>query len=310
LLVSLAGIVAAPPATVLADEDGERRFRAYVFEGTCETVKSKPVADLGELETGHEAGPAMAVEAGADPDVAWGSEGQVDATLDELRASEHVVAVREERDGAHPIVACGDVSGDGDALYLELKAFGDTGVEGRARLERQTRVEETTQVAVGLWEVDAGAAGDRDMAEIPDFEVSLLDGETVHLSDYRGKTVVMVMWASWCPYCNAEFPMYEEMWQEMKDDDVVFLGIGLKNDDQGDAEAFIEKHGATFPVGRDTEGGSGARGEIESTLGVPGTPAVFIITPDGHVYGAQYGEIERGSFEDAIRDASQYRDGS
>lgn len=41
---------------------------------------------------------------------------------------------------------------------------------------------------------------------------------------------------------------------------------------------------------------------------MPGTPALFIITPDGRVYGATYGVIERGSFEDAIEDASQYRD--
>jgi hypothetical protein len=39
-----------------------------------------------------------------------------------------------------------------------------------------------------------------------------------------------------------------------------------------------------------------------------GSPALFIITPDGHVYGAQFGVIERGSLENAIRDASQYRD--
>jgi peroxiredoxin len=138
----------------------------------------------------------------------------------------------------------------------------------------------------------------------------MLDGETAHLSDWRGKTVVLVMWASWCPYCDAEFRMYEKMWRDLKDDDVVFVGVGLKNDDQDEAEAFVEKHDVTFPVGRDTEGGNRIQGEIEATLGVPGTPALFIITPDGRVYGATFGVIERGSFEDAIEDASRYRNAS
>lgn len=306
-MMMLAGVVWMPAAA--QDDAEERDLRAYLFAGTCETVQSQPIADLGALERDSDAATAMVEAAEAEPETSWGAEGHVAPSLDDLRAGEHVVAIRENQGEAHPIVACGQIEGDGDAVDVELEPFGDTGLEGLARIETIRRVESTTRVAVGVWEMSAedAAARDREMPEAPDFELTLLDGETIHLSDYRGKTVVLVMWASWCPYCNEEFPMYEEMWQDMRDDDVVFLGVGLKNDDQGEAEAFVEEHGATFPIGRDTEGGDQVRGEIESTLGVPATPALFIITPDGHVYGATYGVIERGSFEDAIRDASQYR---
>lgn len=305
-VMMLAGV--AFPAT--AEGDADRELQAYLFAGTCETVRSQPVADLGALEPDDEAGAAMAEAAEADPGVAWGTEGHVEPSLDDLRADEHVVAVRENFGDRQPIVACGQIEGDGDAIDVALTAFGDTGLEGRARIETLKRVAETTQVTVGVWERDADAADadERQMPEAPDFEIAMMNGETAHLSDWRGQTVVLVMWASWCPYCDAEFPMYEEMWRELKDDDVVFVGVGLKNDDQGEAEAFVEKHDVTFPVGRDTEGGNAIQGEIEATLGVPGTPALFIITPDGRVYGATYGVIERGSFEDAIEDASQYRD--
>ena len=309
ILAVASGIGAMPAATAAVDDDG-RQFRAYIFEGTCTSVVSQPVADIGTLAPDDEAAAARPAAADADPEVVYGGEGHVEPALDTLLSSEHVVAVREDRDGAQPIVACGQIADD--AVDVELEPFGDTGIEGRARIETLKRVDETTRVAVGVWEADPTAADarGRQMPEAPDFEIALFDGETVRLSDYRGSTVVMVMWASWCPYCNAEFPMYEEIWRDMRDDGVVFLGIGLKNDDQGDAEDFVEEHGVTFPVGRDTEGGNRLPGEIEATLGVPGTTAQFIDTPDGHVYGAQFGVIERESFEDAIRDASTYRDPS
>ncbi len=302
----LVGVMGVPAAA--QDNADERDLRAYLFAGTCESVQSQPVADLGALERNSDAAAAMADIAQAEPETAWGVEGHVAPSVGDLLASEHVVAIRENRGDANPVVACGQVEGAGDAIDIVLEPFGDTGLEGLARIDTITRVESTTRVAVGVWEMspEDAAARDREMPEAPDFELTLLDGETIHLSDYRGKTVVLVMWASWCPYCNEEFPMYEEMWQELRDDDVVFLGVGLKNDDQGEAEAFVEKHGATFPIGRDTEGGNRIQGEIEATLGVPTTPALFIITPDGHVYGATYGVIERSSFEEAIIDASRY----
>lgn len=294
----------------LAQDGAEGRdLRAYLFAGTCESVQSQPVVELGALEQDTDTAAAMADAAGADPDRAWGAEGTGAPALDDLRSSEHVVAIRETRGDASPIVACGQIEGDGDAVDIALEPFGETGLQGLARIETIRRVQATTQVAVAVWEAPESEQDDPNMPDAPDFELTLFDGETIHLSDYRGKTVVLVLWASWCPYCNQEFPMYEEMWQQLQDDDVVFLGVGLKNDDQGEAEQFAEEHGVTFPIGRDTEGGNRIQGEIEATLGAPATPALFIITPDGRVYGATYGVIERGSFEDAIADAGQYRDG-
>ncbi len=310
-MVMLLGVYALAPELALADDGDQPTYHAYVFEGACDgAIMSQPVEDLGELVQDHDGAAELAADVEPEPAHVQGVDGHLKASLGDLTTGKHVVAVRQmQQEGVSPVVACGEIPEDaGDEFDVELAPFGDTGVEGKARIETITRVEATTTYAVGLWDSppDDSAASDRDMPEAPDFELKLFDGKTVHLSDYRGKTVLMVMWASWCPYCNKEFPMFEDIWQTYKDKDVVVLGVGLKNDDQGDAEDFVEKHGATFPIGRDTEGGDGVRGEIESTLGVPGTPAMFIITPDGHVYGAQYGVVEQGQIEDAIKDASTY----
>src|SRR5699024_12590055 len=40
----------------------------------------------------------------------------------------------------------------------------------------------------------------------PDFKLQTLDGQTVALSDFRGKKVIVNMWATWCPPCRAEMP--------------------------------------------------------------------------------------------------------
>ncbi len=312
-VVQFVAILIAMTATAVpvAAEDAEAPgFTAWILAGDCVVVQSQPVVELGALTPDHDAAWELADAAEAEPDAVFGVETDLPMTRDELEASEHIVVVRKQGDGdISPVVACAPLehSEDADWEHLDLEPFGDTGIEGRARL---VAGEQGMEVAIGIWDAPPATskAARENLPEIPDFALTLMDGETIHLSDYRGKTVLMVMWASWCPYCDAEFPMYEEIWQASQDDDVVVLGVGLKNDDQGDAEALLEKHGVTFPVGRDTEGGSGPRGEIESTLGVPGTPALFLITPSGHVYGAQFGVVERTSMDEAIADAATYRD--
>jgi thiol-disulfide isomerase/thioredoxin len=55
-------------------------------------------------------------------------------------------------------------------------------------------------------------------AQVPDFELKNLDGETVKLSDYRGKIVLLNFWASWCGTCKAEKRALAAMTRELGDD--------------------------------------------------------------------------------------------
>lgn len=58
----------------------------------------------------------------------------------------------------------------------------------------------------------------------PEFTVKGLDGSDIKLSDFAGKEVVVVFWATWCPYCIKEIPHLNVLQEDMKDD-VVVLGI-------------------------------------------------------------------------------------
>ncbi|MCQ6276357.1 TlpA family protein disulfide reductase [Bacillus sp. V3B] len=79
----------------------------------------------------------------------------------------------------------------------------------------------------------------------PDFEVKTLTGESVKLSDYRGKKVMLNFWATWCPPCKEEMPDMEEFYQQAKGD-VVILAVNI--DPQYNVNKFVTEMGITFPI--------------------------------------------------------------
>ena len=138
----------------------------------------------------------------------------------------------------------------------------------------------------------------------PEFELALMNSdETVSLDELDGKTVVVNFWASWCNPCREEMPALQESAEE-HGDDVVFVGIGARNDKQDKAEEFVEEFGITYPIGRDTEGGDSLAGRIEKEFGVPGYPATFFITPDGMINQIVFGPLETEDLDTYIANAS------
>jgi cytochrome c biogenesis protein CcmG/thiol:disulfide interchange protein DsbE len=113
-------------------------------------------------------------------------------------------------------------------------------------------------------------------SQAPDFELRLLDGSVVRLSDYRGRVVFLNFWASWCPPCRAEARLLEEAWRQVKDREIVFLGVNIQDTDAG-AQRFIEEFGITYPNGRDPQS------RIAIDYGVYGIPETFFIDREGRI---------------------------
>lgn len=84
----------------------------------------------------------------------------------------------------------------------------------------------------------------------PDFELKNLAGESVKLSDYEGKKVMLNFWATWCPPCKAEMPDMEEFYND-SGDDIVILAVNI--DTNNDVAGFVKKMGVTFPILLDTD---------------------------------------------------------
>ena len=121
----------------------------------------------------------------------------------------------------------------------------------------------------------------------PDFTVYDLEGNEVHLSDFRGKPVVLNFWASWCGPCKSEMPDFNEKYQELGDD-VQFLMINLTDgttETVEGASSFIASMGYTFPVFYDTSSMAAAR------YGVSSIPTTFFIDAEGYAIARATGAI-------------------
>jgi peroxiredoxin len=84
-------------------------------------------------------------------------------------------------------------------------------------------------------------------APAPSFQVERLDGTSAALSDYRGRVVLVNLWASWCIPCREEMPDLERLYGEDARRGLVVLGVDQGESSQA-AGAFVRAHGVTFPV--------------------------------------------------------------
>ncbi len=80
----------------------------------------------------------------------------------------------------------------------------------------------------------------------PDFSVTNLDGQAIHLADLKGKRVILNFWATWCAPCLSEIPNFIKLRAETSPTNVVILG--LSPDDAAVQDAFARRTGITYPL--------------------------------------------------------------
>ncbi|MBN2043622.1 MAG: TlpA family protein disulfide reductase [Anaerolineales bacterium] len=118
----------------------------------------------------------------------------------------------------------------------------------------------------------------------PDFTLATLEGESISLSDLRGKAVIVNVWASWCGPCRAEMPALEAVYREYAGEDLVLLAVNAANQDNlNQAAAFVEELRLTFPVLLDEAG------QVQRLYQVSALPSTFFIRPDGTIMEVVFG---------------------
>ncbi len=121
----------------------------------------------------------------------------------------------------------------------------------------------------------------------PDFSVLDPDGNSVRLSDYFGKPIVVNFWASWCGPCRAELPHFNEAWKA-RGGEITFLMVDL-TDGIGETvesvRSFLSDNGFEFPVYFDTES------EATDAYGIYSIPLTVFIDAEGRIVSHQIGSM-------------------
>jgi cytochrome c biogenesis protein CcmG/thiol:disulfide interchange protein DsbE len=147
------------------------------------------------------------------------------------------------------------------------------------------------------------ATSDLTSTDAPDFSLETLSGDTFRLQEHRGDVVVLNFWATWCPPCREEIPMFVELQQELGAQGLQFVGIALERSAGPDeVRAFAEKMDINYPIGM-------GDGRIAKKYGgVRGLPMTFIIGPDGtvegHIPGRATESMLRPGLEELLEEAT------
>jgi peroxiredoxin len=110
----------------------------------------------------------------------------------------------------------------------------------------------------------------------PDFELIDTDGNTPRLSDYRGKTVIINFWTTWCPPCREEIPSMNRAYEVLADENVEILAINM-GEDEDTIFIFTADYPADFPLLLDQDGA------VIAEWPVKGLPTTYVVAPDGSI---------------------------
>ena len=130
----------------------------------------------------------------------------------------------------------------------------------------------------------------------PDFTVQDGEGNSVKLSDFFGKPIVLNFWASWCPPCKAELPDFEDAYKKY-DGEVVFLMVNMTDNQMETVEVakdFVKTHGYTFPVYYDVDY------QAATVYGIRSIPQTYFINAEGEAVASATGMISAEQLEQGI----------
>jgi len=134
-------------------------------------------------------------------------------------------------------------------------------------------------------------------AVAPDWRLKTVDGQSIALSELRGKILVLDFWAHWCKPCRRLEPVFDRLVSEYQGKPVKFFTISIRPDRDFNPQAFLKENklASTFLIGNDAVG---------DDYGIWGLPTYYVIGPTGKVdYVHVLLSVDSAALEKRLREA-------
>jgi len=130
----------------------------------------------------------------------------------------------------------------------------------------------------------------------PDFDLPMVNGEFVELSQFRGRTALLVFWDINCSSCKNKLPLLQKKFEQIDNNNFIILAVHVPGQ-EAEIKSFCESAGLTLPVLLDMDG------KISASYNVLGLPTAFVIDHSG-IIRARDPEFE--TLEELDRFLDQY----
>ena len=128
----------------------------------------------------------------------------------------------------------------------------------------------------------------------PDFSLPDLTGRPVRLADFRGKTVVIDFWATWCPPCIFQVPELNKFWDANEAaGDVEVIGVAVDAEGASVVAPWVKEQGVRYQILLGSEA-------LAKEFGALGFPTLVVVRPDGKIDSLHVGLIELGELEQIL----------
>ena len=130
----------------------------------------------------------------------------------------------------------------------------------------------------------------------PDFALKDEKGNTIRLSDYKGKTVLLNFWATWCGPCRREIPGFVKLYNEYKDKGFEIIGISVDQAGWQVIKPFMENYDISYPIVLFD------RKVVMDYGGISSIPTSFFINNKGEVVERIIGMRPDSYFKDKVEE--------
>lgn len=136
------------------------------------------------------------------------------------------------------------------------------------------------------------AVMNRSAPPMPDLQLTTLDGQAVSLNAYAGQPVVLNLWASWCPPCRREMPVFEQAQTEFSD--IAFVMINQGESAQ-QAQRFLDSEQLSL-----TDVLLDRTSQAMQSMSSRGLPTTLFFDEQGRLVDSHIGEITMPSLKDKL----------